>query len=202
MSYGDSYTQGDVVSILLDFDSHCIEFFKNGKPQGVAFKDLKGAVIPGLSLTAKGCRIKILDLVNDDHLPAKYRPFMVKNVEILRNYVANRQRFLSDDFEAQLGKLWLLRQNSLYPRFSAWRHPPSLCYRSTKVDEPGFCGAVCNVVVNNGSGDKWRVARTFGAYFPDISPISEVDVAAFELAIAARRQVVEYVAGVRGRGAH
>ena len=56
--------------------------------------------MPGISLTAKSCRVKFLDLVNDAHLLAKYQPFMVKNVEILRNYVANRQCFLSEDSEA------------------------------------------------------------------------------------------------------
>jgi len=187
IDYGDEFAQGDVISVLLDFDNHCIEFFKNGKSQGVAFKDLKGAVIPGISLTAKGCRIEILDLVNDSHLPAKYRPFMVKNVEILRNYVANRQRYLSDGFAAEQTRLWQQRQNSLSPRFSGWRHPPSLYYRSTKAGDVD----VCSVVANNGSGDKWRVARTFGAYRPDPDPDadpdsaadSDVDVAAFEFAM-------------------
>ncbi len=36
LSYGQPYAQGDVVSILLDFDKSTIEFLKNGVTQGTS----------------------------------------------------------------------------------------------------------------------------------------------------------------------
>jgi len=186
VNYGEKYKEGDVVSVLLDFDNGTIEFFKNGKSQGVAFKGLKAAVIPAVSLTSKGCRLKMLDLVNEKHLPSRYKPFMVKNVEIMRNYTKQRQHYLSSDFEKEQNEIWNRsndhRVNMLYPRFSSYRHPPSLHFKSTVVR--GHCheDSICNVVVNNGSGDKWRMARSFGAYYPDEEQ-TEVDVAAFEFDI-------------------
>jgi len=186
VNYGEKYKEGDVVSVLLDFDNGTIEFFKNGKSQGVAFKSLKAAVIPAVSLTAKGCRLKMLDLVNEKHLPSKYKPFMVKNVEILRDYIKQRQHYLSNDFERQQTEIWNRengqRVNMLYPRFSSYRHPPSLHFKTTVVRSDCHEDTVCNVVVNNGSGDKWRMARSFGAYYP-MEEEADADVAAFEFDI-------------------
>ena len=183
VSYGEKYKEGDVISVLLDFDNGTIEFFKNGKSQGIAFKSLKSAVIPAVSLTAKGCRLKMLDLVNEKYLPSKYKPFMVKNVEILRNYTKQRQHYLSNEFERQQTEMWnreeQYRVNMLYPRFSSYRHPPSLHFKSTLAKSDRHEDTICNVVVNNGSGDKWRMARSFGAYYPDEEKVDD-DVAAFE----------------------
>merc|ERR1719410_2069413 len=125
-NYGDSYAEGDVVSMLLNFDNQTIEFFKNGKSQGIAFKDLKAAVIPAVSLTAKGCKLKLLNFLDDEHLPPKYRPFMVKNVEIIRNFIKQRQYYLSSTFEAMMNSAWSReededRVNMFYPRFSSYR---------------------------------------------------------------------------------
>lgn len=64
-SYGTPYTQGDVISVLLDMDSGTIEFWKNGITQGIAFTDVKslGIVFPfygnpagtSVSSTATAC---------------------------------------------------------------------------------------------------------------------------------------------------
>merc|ERR1719295_1609107 len=109
VNYGEKYSTGDVISILLDFDDGTITFFKNGKSQGIAFKALKAAVIPAVSLTAKGCRVKMLSLVKSD----------------------------------------------------------------------GEEESICNVVVNNGSGDKWRMAKSFGAYYPNDDDVDH-NVVAFQ----------------------
>jgi len=185
VNYGEKYSTGDVISVLLDFDDGTITFFKNGKSQGIAFKALKAAVIPAVSLTAKGCRVKMLDLVNEKHLPSKYKPFMVKNVEIMRNYVKQRQHYLSNEFEKEQTEIWNRqsphghRVNMLYPRFSSYRYPPSLHFKSSLVKSDGEEESICNVVVNNGSGDKWRMAKSFGAYYPNDDDVDH-NVVAFQ----------------------
>ena len=193
VAYGDPYGEDDVISMLLNFDNQRIEFFKNGKPQGkagVAFKDLKAAVIPAVSLTAKGCKLKILDFLDERYLPPKYRPFMVKNVEIIRNHIKQRQHYLSNTFESKMSSAWNRKEdeykvNMFYPRFSSYRQPPSLHFQSTNIK----CGPYddvesCNIVTNNGSGDKWRVARSFGAYYPnEKSSKEDADVCAFQFRI-------------------
>lgn len=51
LSYGSSYSVGDVVGIALDMDNGTITFYKNGVSQGTAFSDLKslGTVYPFIS---------------------------------------------------------------------------------------------------------------------------------------------------------
>jgi len=193
VSYGESYKDKDVVSVLLNFESGNIEFFKNGKSQGVAFQNLKHAVIPAVSFTAKGCQLEILDLLEDKYMPAKLRPFMLKNVEIIRNDIKQRQFYLSDSFEAEQNELWHKHGvNSLYPRFSSHHNPPSLAFSSSsnnkaknqeQLQQPPDA-QVCNIVVNNGSGDKWRISRSFGGYYPQAAAAAaEQDLVAFEFVI-------------------
>ena len=44
VKYGTRYGQDDVVGCLLDFDQSTIEYFVNGRSQGVAFRNLRGPV--------------------------------------------------------------------------------------------------------------------------------------------------------------
>lgn len=60
VQYGDKYGLDDVVGIQMDFDARTVEFFRNGKSQGVAFANLVGVVHLGASLTATGSRIQIV----------------------------------------------------------------------------------------------------------------------------------------------
>eukprot|EP01083_Nonionella_stella_P185153 674319_1 len=191
IKYGATFGDKDVISVLLNFDEHNIEFFKNGKSQGIAFKDLSCAVIPAVSLTAKGCKLKLVPFLEDKYLPAKYKPFMLKNVEILKNSVAKRQYYLSNEFEALQNSIWNKHaKNMLYPRFSSHHHPVSMYFKSNgklrQADKKKENYEICNMVTNVGSGDKWRVARSFGGYYPDQkhnAKTGEPDVAAFQFEI-------------------
>jgi len=59
-AYGETYgSVGDVIRCTLDFEQSTIEFFKNGVSQGVAFRNLKGPVYAGVSLTATGAQAKL-----------------------------------------------------------------------------------------------------------------------------------------------
>jgi len=52
-AYGDRYSDGDVITIELEFGSKQITFYKNGKSQGVAFQNLSGPVFPAVSSHAE-----------------------------------------------------------------------------------------------------------------------------------------------------
>ena len=164
LSYGEPYAENDVVSVLLNFENGTIEFFKNGKSQGIAFKNLKNAVIPAVSLTAKGCQLKLIDFLDDKYLPNQYKPFMVKNVQIIQNYLRHKEYCLSNEFELLQTNIWKQHQiNMLYPRFSSHHYPESLHFNSTTIKSDVLKDPICNIVSNIGSGDKWRIARSFGA---------------------------------------
>eukprot|EP00484_Ammonia_sp_Unknown_P025557 CAMPEP_0197029718 /NCGR_PEP_ID=MMETSP1384-20130603/9111_1 /TAXON_ID=29189 /ORGANISM="Ammonia sp." /LENGTH=785 /DNA_ID=CAMNT_0042458937 /DNA_START=41 /DNA_END=2398 /DNA_ORIENTATION=+ len=183
VSYGQTYKEKDVISVLLNFEDGKIEFFKNGKSQGVAFENLKKAVIPAVSMTAKGCKLQIIDLLDDKYLPEIYQPFMIKNVQILQAHLQQKQHYLSNEFELQLAEILEEHHiNQLYPRFSAHRNPASLYFSSSIDDQTKL--SICNTMTNHGSGDKWRIARSFGAYYPKQQPSEEQpNVAAFEFVI-------------------
>jgi hypothetical protein len=51
---------GDTIKMEFDFDQKTIEFFKNGKSQGVAFHNLNGPVVGAASCTGKNAGILIL----------------------------------------------------------------------------------------------------------------------------------------------
>jgi hypothetical protein len=46
-----------VVGCLLDFDALTIEYFVNGRSQGIAFRNLRGPVHAALSFTGTGSRV-------------------------------------------------------------------------------------------------------------------------------------------------
>jgi len=78
LDYGESFTQGDIIGIVLDFGKKTIEFFKNGVSQGIAFDDLAGPVHIGASMTGVGSMLSIAswaDLPTWD--PACKSPFML-----------------------------------------------------------------------------------------------------------------------------
>jgi len=64
-NYGDTYFLDYVViKCEVDFDRNEITFYKNGKSQGVAFKNqLSGAVVPAVSLCGKGTEVKIQNVI-------------------------------------------------------------------------------------------------------------------------------------------
>eukprot|EP01084_Bolivina_argentea_P245807 411459_1 len=179
LNYGDPYGENDIISVLINFENLTIEFFKNGKSQGIAFKNLcKSPVLPAISMTAKGGKLKLINFLNDKYLPDKYKPFMIKNVQIIQNYIKRRQYYLSNKFEILQNEIWKDKKiNMLYPRFSSYHRPASLYF--TKSDK----NSICNIVKNNGSGDKWRIARSFAAYYPNENKNENENIIGFEFEI-------------------
>jgi SPRY domain/Sad1 / UNC-like C-terminal len=60
-AYGEKYgDENDLIRCVLDFDASTIEFFKNGKSQGIAFDNLAGPVYPAVSITATGAKVQLL----------------------------------------------------------------------------------------------------------------------------------------------
>lgn len=47
---GDHFNENDRLGILLDLEQHSLEFYRNGKPLGMAFDDIVGPVIPMVSM--------------------------------------------------------------------------------------------------------------------------------------------------------
>jgi len=54
------YGEGDIITITLDFDDKTVEFFKNGKALGIAFKNLTPPVYPAVSLKGKGTSVRLI----------------------------------------------------------------------------------------------------------------------------------------------
>jgi hypothetical protein len=48
-SYGDAYTNGDVIGVVLDMDAGTLSFYKNGASQGQAFSSISGTVFPAFA---------------------------------------------------------------------------------------------------------------------------------------------------------
>ena len=44
-AYGEPYTTGDMIEMLLDLDNGRVSFSKNGVPQGIAFMELSGVPV-------------------------------------------------------------------------------------------------------------------------------------------------------------
>ena len=59
VAYGKKYGNNDVIKCEVDSNKGTIEFYRNGKSQGTAFKNLKGPVKPAVSLTGKGTTLRI-----------------------------------------------------------------------------------------------------------------------------------------------
>jgi hypothetical protein len=51
VSYGASYTTGDVIGVALDLDAGTLIFYKNNVSQGTAFTGLSGNFVPAVSVT-------------------------------------------------------------------------------------------------------------------------------------------------------
>jgi len=69
--YGHLYMTGDVIGVLVDADSGCIEYFNNGVSQGIAFDDVytnalynsrikDGPLFPAVSLNNTGDGVTLL----------------------------------------------------------------------------------------------------------------------------------------------
>ncbi|ETO25100.1 hypothetical protein RFI_12039, partial [Reticulomyxa filosa] len=63
VDYGAQYGGNDVVKCEVNFDLSTVEFFLNGKSQGVAFNNLTGPVKPGVSLCGKGACLRIANVL-------------------------------------------------------------------------------------------------------------------------------------------
>jgi len=57
--YGEKYGHRDVITVELDFDNKTITFYKNGKSQGVAFRNLKGPVYPAVSFCGTNTSVRL-----------------------------------------------------------------------------------------------------------------------------------------------
>eukprot|EP00455_Lapot_gusevi_P012407 TRINITY_DN1586_c0_g1_i3.p1 TRINITY_DN1586_c0_g1~~TRINITY_DN1586_c0_g1_i3.p1 ORF type:complete len:119 (+),score=15.23 TRINITY_DN1586_c0_g1_i3:200-556(+) len=64
--YGQAYKEGDRIGILMDYEARQIEFFVNGRSQGVAFSNLEGPVYAAASMTGRGSRVRIDGRVEKD----------------------------------------------------------------------------------------------------------------------------------------
>jgi hypothetical protein len=51
VSYGASYTTGDVIGVALDLDAGTLTFYKNNVSQGTAFTGLSGNFVPAVAVT-------------------------------------------------------------------------------------------------------------------------------------------------------
>ena len=54
VSYGASYTAGDVIGVALNLDAGTLIFYKNNVSQGTAFTGLSGNFVPAVSVTTNG----------------------------------------------------------------------------------------------------------------------------------------------------
>jgi len=59
MPYGETFGQGDIIGVILDFDAKTIEFTKNGVSQGIAHRNLVGPVHAAVSMTATGAQARL-----------------------------------------------------------------------------------------------------------------------------------------------
>ena len=57
LKYGQNYRQDDVIGVSLDFPAKTIEYFINGRSQGIAFRNLVGPVYAGCSLTGTASKV-------------------------------------------------------------------------------------------------------------------------------------------------
>jgi hypothetical protein len=57
--YRVGYSTGDVITVVLDLDKTTLEFYKNGKYQGVAFTDIYGPISPAITLYSVKDSVKL-----------------------------------------------------------------------------------------------------------------------------------------------
>jgi hypothetical protein len=148
-TYGLSYGAGDVIGVLLDFDASTIEFFHNGISQGIAFRNLVGPVYPAVSMTAKDAEVLLCN-----EYPAHLAPVIEESMLLEKMRLDSWSKISSEDFYLQqLSEFKETGLNSWDVRFSLVKD------RSLFFPDEKAC-----VVLNEGSGDKWRTARSVGTY--------------------------------------
>jgi len=57
--YGEKYGSGDTITVELDFDDKSIIFYKNGKCQGIAYKNLTSPVYPAVSICGTNTTVRL-----------------------------------------------------------------------------------------------------------------------------------------------
>jgi hypothetical protein len=57
-----TFTDGDVIGLLLDLHSHTLSIFKNGLPLGIGFRDLEGEFSPAVDVYGIGVTVTIRDV--------------------------------------------------------------------------------------------------------------------------------------------
>jgi hypothetical protein len=67
--YGESYTNNDVIGILLDMDAGTLDFFKNGIHQGLAYNQLPSKLWPCVFLTHNEDKVTVRKLSNSSIWP-------------------------------------------------------------------------------------------------------------------------------------
>ena len=70
VTYGNTYTNGDVIGVALDMDSGTLTFYKNGVAQGTAFTGLSGTLAPIVATLVSGSNIN----TNFGQRPFAYTP--------------------------------------------------------------------------------------------------------------------------------
>eukprot|EP01121_Diplochlamys_sp_Union-15-3_P022818 TRINITY_DN982_c0_g1_i5.p1 TRINITY_DN982_c0_g1~~TRINITY_DN982_c0_g1_i5.p1 ORF type:complete len:213 (-),score=34.74 TRINITY_DN982_c0_g1_i5:78-716(-) len=89
IEYGESYGTGDVIGIVLNADDGEMEFFKNGKSQGIAFNDVRlkdNIIYPGVSLNNDGDAVQLLIYIPYERSKASKEPWC--NSEIIKKKLA------------------------------------------------------------------------------------------------------------------
>jgi len=62
VNYGVAYGSNDVVKCEVNFDNSTVEYYVNGKTQGVAFDNLSGPIKPAVSLCGRGACLRIANV--------------------------------------------------------------------------------------------------------------------------------------------
>ena len=57
-AYGERYTTGDKITVIMNFEAGCLEFFKNDEPQGIAYDGLNVHVWGAVSMTASDACVR------------------------------------------------------------------------------------------------------------------------------------------------
>ena len=72
LTFGSKYQEKDKIGVLMDFDNHTLEFFKNDVPQGEAFNNLYGPVYAAVSMTGNGTKVKLDANVEHDKMDSLF----------------------------------------------------------------------------------------------------------------------------------
>jgi hypothetical protein len=74
ISYGVSYTVGDVIGVALDLDAGTLAFYKNGSDQGTAYSSITGTYFPGISDVNNDAGRNSTFIANFGQRPFAYTP--------------------------------------------------------------------------------------------------------------------------------